>query len=65
MIVRLEAADILDRCSSKGIDVLVVIPDGEKAQPAVRVIQRPAGNRGDQLILQLPTSWYSSTRIQR
>ena len=55
MIVRFEAADVLDRCSSKRIDVLVVISYGEEAQPAVWVIQRPAGDRGDQLVLQ-PTN---------
>ena len=50
-VVRLEAAEELDRGAIEGVDVLVVVTDREERELAVPVLQGPAGQRRYQLVL--------------
>ena len=50
-VVGFETADELDRGAVEGVDVLVVVADGEERELAVLVLPRAPGQRRDQVVL--------------
>jgi hypothetical protein len=53
-IVGLEAADELDRSAAEGVDVLVIVADGEEIQARVLVASAAPGEGADQFVLLRP-----------
>ena len=51
VVVRLEAAYVFHGRSSKGVDVLIVVTNGEEAYFVVLLGQGPAGQGRDQFVL--------------
>ena len=50
-VIRFEATDELDRGAAEGVDVLVVVADGEERELAVLVLPRAPSERRDQVVL--------------
>ena len=52
-VILVETADEFHIAAAERVNVLIIVSDGQDGEFKVGVIQRPAGNRADQLVLRL------------